>query len=208
MSKGRLEAFTDGFFAIIITILVLEIKLPGTDEAIFPMILHLFPKFVAYFISFVIVGVYWVSHHLMMHYIKHTNRTFLWINLFFMMSVSITPFFAAILGEHSTSADAIALYSGLQVIIGLFSNVIWWYATKRGGLLDENVGRLIIRTMWARNLIAPVLYGIAIPVAYSNIVMAFAIFFVVPIVHIAPTLLDFQWVTKLVTKLAAGGQKA
>lgn len=192
MNKGRLEAFADGVFAIVITLLVLEIKVPGHAKDIIASLTEMYPHFVSYFMSFIVVGIYWVSHHLMMHHVKHTTRTFLWINLFFILCVSTIPFWAALLGEYSKDPDVITLFCIMQVVSGIASMAVWWYATKyiiKPGEISED----IIGIVWIRNLITPTLYGLAIPMAYYNTLYAFIIFFSVPLVHILPTIMDMKW---------------
>ncbi|HKX87139.1 MAG TPA: TMEM175 family protein, partial [Flavobacterium sp.] len=98
MNKNRLEAFSDGVLAIIITIMVLELKIP--DGTNFEALLQLFPIFVSYILSFIYVGIYWNNHHHMMHTVKKVTGGILWANLHLLFWLSLIPFATAWIGEH------------------------------------------------------------------------------------------------------------
>src|SRR5687768_6526115 len=108
MGKGRLEAFSDGVIAIIITIMVLEMKVPhGADLA---AIAPLWPVFVSYVLSFVIVGIYWNNHHHMLHAVKHVTGAVLWSNLHLLFWLSLLPFTTGFMGENHFAPLPVALY--------------------------------------------------------------------------------------------------
>jgi uncharacterized membrane protein len=108
MSKGRLEAFSDGVIAIVITIMVLEMKVPhGADLA---AIAPLWPVFVSYVLSFVIVGIYWNNHHHMLHAVKHVTGAVLWSNLHLLFWLSLLPFTTGFMGENHFAPLPVALY--------------------------------------------------------------------------------------------------
>jgi uncharacterized membrane protein len=117
MGKGRLEAFSDGVIAIIITIMVLELKVPhgATLEALAP----LWPVFLSYVLSFVYVAIYWNNHHHMMHAVKHVNGAILWSNMHLLFWLSLTPFTTGWMGENHFGAIPVAVYG-----IGLLMNAI------------------------------------------------------------------------------------
>src|SRR5436190_19031369 len=108
MDKGRLEAFSDGVIAVIITIMVLEMKVPhGTDlAALVPSI----PVFLAYVLSYVYTGIYWNNHHHMLHAVQHVNGRVLWANLHLLFWLSLIPAVTAWMGEHPHEAWPVALY--------------------------------------------------------------------------------------------------
>src|ERR1700737_1299223 len=106
LSRNRIEALTDGVFAVAMTLLVLDIKVPelpqpmATDELL-RQLLALWPKFLSYVISFVILGVYWVGHHVQLSFIRRADRPLLWINILFLLWVALVPFSTALLGEYA-----------------------------------------------------------------------------------------------------------
>jgi uncharacterized membrane protein len=108
MSKGRLEAFSDGVFAILITIMVLELQAPegNTFEALRPLL----PKFISYILSFVYVAIYWNNHHHLLQTVKHVNGKVLWSNTFLLFCISLVPFVTAWMGENHFSQSPVALY--------------------------------------------------------------------------------------------------
>lgn len=124
MNKGRLEAFSDGFFAVIITIMVLEMKSPvGTGVA---ALRPLLPVFLSYVLSFVYVGIYWNNHHHLLHAANHVTGRILWANLHVLFWLSLTPFATAWMGENHFAPWPVALYG----VLLLFSAFAYYLLTK------------------------------------------------------------------------------
>ena len=121
MNKNRLEAFSDGVLAIIITIMVLEFKVPKT--ATFEAVIPLFHKFLSYILSFVYVGIYWNNHHHMMHTVKRVNGAILWANLHLLFWLSLIPFVTAWIGEHHFTSFPMMLY-GIILLMNAIAYVI------------------------------------------------------------------------------------
>ncbi|MDE1191617.1 MAG: TMEM175 family protein [Arachidicoccus sp.] len=117
MTPERLVAFSDGVVAIIITIMVLEIKVPASEDAdTFASLKPLIPTFLAYLLSFIHVGLYWNNHHHIYKLVKHVNGKALWANLFFLFSLSLIPFTTDWLGEHYKSEAPVILY-GINLLL-------------------------------------------------------------------------------------------
>lgn len=117
MEKSRLEAFSDGVFAIVITLLILDIRFPEVAYSQFTMALgSLLPRILAYVMSFIIIGVYWVTHHNSMHAMRKTDRSFLWLNILLLLCVSFIPFPTSLLGRYPFQAWPIIIY-GLTLIV-------------------------------------------------------------------------------------------
>jgi len=123
MEKNRMEAFSDGVLAIIITIMVLEIKVPETGEGRFSDLLPIVPKFLSYLLSFVYVGLYWNNHHHMLQSCKKVNGKVLWANLHLLFWLSLFPFTTAWVGEHHDSSAPLAIY-GLVLLMAAFAWII------------------------------------------------------------------------------------
>ena len=117
MSKGRLEAFSDGVIAIIITIMVLELRLPhGADlEALAPLV----PKFLSYALSFVFIGIYWNNHHHLLHASQKVNGPVLWLNMHLLFWLSLVPFVTGWLGENNFTGLPVAAYGAVLWVSGL-----------------------------------------------------------------------------------------
>jgi uncharacterized membrane protein len=116
MKKSRLEAFSDGVFAIVITLLILDIRFPEVDYSQFAATLtSVLPRILAYVMSFIIIGLYWVIHHNSMHVMKKTDRGFLWLNILFLLCVSFIPFPTSLVGRYPFEAGPIMIY-GITLI--------------------------------------------------------------------------------------------
>jgi uncharacterized membrane protein len=114
LSRNRIEALTDGVFAVAMTLLVLDIKVPELEPPLataeLPLkLLALWPKFLSYLISFVILGIYWVGHHIQLSFIRRADRPLLWINILFLLWVALVPFSTALLSEYAKTRVAIAV---------------------------------------------------------------------------------------------------
>ena len=141
MEKNRLEAFSDGVLAIIITIMVLEFKVPegATYEALIP----LFPKFLSYILSFIYVGIYWNNHHHMMHTVKRVNGKILWANLHLLFWLSLIPFITGWIGENHFAGFPMMIYGIILFMSGLAYNILQFQIIKvqgKNSLLAKAVG--------------------------------------------------------------------
>jgi uncharacterized membrane protein len=143
MPKHRLESFSDGVFAIVITLLILNIHLDRDHELTLQTLASLGPETFA--LTFVIVGVYWVSHHSMMHTIKAVDRRLLWLNLLLLLAVVFIPFAAYLLGRHLWNPLAAAIYGLNLMTVNALGTLLWFYASSRPGLIAEGVSPRAIR---------------------------------------------------------------
>ena len=122
MGKGRLEAFSDGVIAIIITIMVLEFKVPA--DASLASFLALLPHVLIYALSFVYVGIYWNNHHHMLHAAKSVNGAILWANLHLLFWLSLLPFASAWMGQHYRESLPVGVYGGLFLMCGVAYSIL------------------------------------------------------------------------------------
>ena len=181
MSKGRLEAFSDGVLAVIITIMVLEMKSPrGTSlEAFRPVI----PVFLSYILSFVYIGIYWNNHHHLLHATQHVNGATLWANLHLLFWLSLVPFTTAWMGQNHFTAWPVALYG----IVLLLAGVAYFILTKRLLALhgsDSALARSIGSDR--KGKISIVIYAAAIPLAFVEPWIAGAGYVIVAIMWLVP----------------------
>src|SRR5438552_14161915 len=142
MGKGRLEAFSDGVIAVIITIMVLELKTPhGTDLA---ALAPLAPALLTYILSFVFIGIYWNNHHHMLHAAQHIDGRVLWANLHLLFWLSLVPFTTAWVGEYPRAAVPTAIYGGVFLMAGVAAPLLQDAPVRRirtHALLARAVGR-------------------------------------------------------------------
>ena len=181
MNKGRLEAFSDGVIAILITIMVLELKIPhGTDvRALTPVL----PVFLTYVLSYVYLGIYWNNHHHMLHATTRINGRILWANLHLLFWLSLIPFVTGWMGENHFAAIPTAFYGGV-----LFAAGVAYYVLQGAIIADQGPGSKLA-TAVGRDLkgkISPVLYALAIPLAFVREWIADAIYVAVALIWLVP----------------------
>ena len=184
----RIEAFSDGMFAIAITLLILEIKVPAAgQENLATALLRQWPSYLAFFLSFAFIGIMWMNHHRMFTHIRRSDDTLLVLNLLLLLGVTAVPFPTAVLAAHLGTADqrtAALLYNGVFVVIAVFFNVLWRYAVSRH-LLDKSVAAsaAMISRQYA---FGPLIYLICFVLAWVDVRIslalnvALAIFFALP----------------------------
>jgi uncharacterized membrane protein len=181
MSKNRLEAFSDGVIAIIITIMVLELKVPhGADLAVLQ---PLVPVFISYVLSFVFVGIYWNNHHHMLHAVRHVSGGILWANLHLLFWLSLVPFVTGWMGENHFAPAPVALYGVVLLMAGIAYYILERLLIHRHGhdsALALAVGGDI------KGIVSVILYTIAIPLSFVNQWIAFSVYVVVAVMWLVP----------------------
>ena len=183
MQKTRLEAFSDGVIAIIITIMVLEMKAPeGTSwEIIKPLV----PKFLSYGLSFLFVAIYWVNHHHLLHTVKRVSSFIMWANINLLFWLSLIPFATAWMGENHFAKETVTAYAVLALLCGLAFTILQ-AAIVNAHKNKENLKDLVKPTGW-KSISSITLYAAAIPVAhFINPAFAGWIFFAVAMMWLIP----------------------
>jgi uncharacterized membrane protein len=181
MGKGRLEAFSDGVIAIIITIMVLELKVPhGTELAtLYPLI----PVFVSYVLSFVYVGIYWNNHHHMLHAVIKVNGGILWANLHLLFWLSLVPFVTGWMGENHFAAMPVALYGFVLLMAGVAYTILARALTRHHGR-DSKLALAIGKDY--KGIASIITYAIAIGLSFVNAWIAFALYIAVAVMWFVP----------------------
>lgn len=195
LDPGRLATLTDGIFAIAMTLLVLNLQVPRIPEnQVGSKLPHelftLWPKVLGFVLSFVVVGVYWVGHHNQFHYIRRLDRTFIWINIGFLLFVAFVPFTAAVLGEYVHQQIAVAIYGLNLVAVGAMLYVVWRYATTSHRLVDEDLSPLVIRVGGQRTLVGVGVYLLAVIVSFISTWLSVVLYILVPVLYILPGRID------------------
>jgi uncharacterized membrane protein len=174
---SRIEALSDGVFAIVMTLLVIELVVPivpklRASEELGGMLLEMWPKFFAFAVSFLILGILWFIHHARFHFIKHSSSVFTWINIFFLLMVALVPFSTALIGEyHIYSKTAVIFYGVNGFLCMLMLNIIWWYASKNKRLIDKDTEPNTIKRIQISGLIPTAIF---IPVIALSFVSTLA----------------------------------
>ena len=181
MNRNRLEAFSDGVFAIIITIMVLELKVPHGTE--FSSLIPLIPVFFSYVLSFIYLGIYWNNHHHMMHTVKKVNGTILWANLHLLFWLSLIPFVTGWMGENNFAAIPLALY-GINLLMAAIAYFVLQTMILRIHGSDSILAKAIGRDL--KGKMSPILYTIAILSTFLNDWLAGAIYVLVALIWLIP----------------------
>jgi uncharacterized membrane protein len=147
LSKGRVEALTDGIFAIAMTLLVLELKVPdlpktAATQEILRRLGEEMPAFFSFLISFLYCGVLWILHHMAMHFVRHVRMALVWLNVMFLLTISVLPFSCALLGHFIRNLTAQEIYFGNMF---LASALLWtqWAIARKRGMLNEDDPRTV-----------------------------------------------------------------
>ncbi len=181
MGRGRLEAFSDGVIAILITIMVLELKVPQGVEwsALRPLV----PRLLTYTLSFVYLAIYWNNHHHMFHLVQHVSGGILWANLHLLFWLSLVPFVTGWMGENHFAEVPTALYGVVLLLAALAYYLLQGTIIRQqgeGSALKAAVGRDL------KGKLSPVLYAIAIPLAFFNQVFSDCLYVLVAAIWLVP----------------------
>jgi uncharacterized membrane protein len=181
MHKNRLEAFSDGVLAIIITIMVLEMKVPHgtTVEALIPLV----PVFLSYVLSFIYLGIYWNNHHHMLHASRAVTGSVLWANLHLLFWLSLIPFTTGWMGENHFATLPAAAYG----FVLLMAAIAYWVLQHRiiAAQGEDSILRKAVRKDW-KGKVSPLLYSSAIVLAFVSRWVAVAIYAFVALMWIIP----------------------
>jgi uncharacterized membrane protein len=193
--KGRIEALNDGLFAIAMTILVLEFKVPNLPHnapnvQVIPALLKLWPEFLAYAVSFISLGVYWIGHHHMYHCIRRVDRVMLWLNIFFFMFVSFLPFATSILNAFKEAQIAPVLFGANISIIGWILYLQWIYAGSRRDMLAPFVTPRYRDVVHRRMLVVPAITTGTMLICFWSSELSLAIYLLALPLYMLPGKLD------------------
>lgn len=178
LGTGRIEAFSDGVFAIAITLLIIEIAVPHVEsgEGLADALLDEWPSYFAYVLSFVTIGIYWANHHSFFRLFLRTDHTFLMLNVFFLMCIAFLPFPTAVLAEYLQDAEhrdtAATLYAfGLLLpAAGWFA--VWLYGSLGMRLIDERLAPGFVRFLTWQYVASISIYSVAMLVSFASVVGA------------------------------------
>lgn len=181
MGKNRLEAFSDGVIAIIITIMVLELKVPHGDS--FLALQPLIPVLLSYVLSFVYVGIYWNNHHHMLHATTKITGAMLWANLHLLFWLSLVPFATGWMGENHFTPVPTALYGAVLLMAALAYWILQILIIRSEG--QDSLLKKALGTNW-KGKISPFLYAIAIPIAFWSEWVSLGLYVLVALIWLVP----------------------
>jgi len=193
---GRIEAFSDGVFAIAITLLVIEIGVPHVDDAslgatLFGELVEQWPSYLGYVISFLQIGVIWANHHNRFRFITRSDHILLFLNTLFLMCVAFIPFPTAVLSEYleGTTAErttAGVLYAGTLMLTAIFFTLLWLYVAGNRRLLDQSVDPAMVRSMTRRFILGTFFYVLAFLLAFVSLTISLILLVGLALIFILP----------------------
>ena len=187
---ARVEAFSDGVFAIAVTLLVLELKVPAHNRPLGAALLAQWPSYIAFLISFAFIGIMWINHHRLFTHIVRATNGLLALNLLLLLGVTVVPFPTAVLAASLGTAQqrtAALFYNGVYLVIAIFFNVLWRYCRSRR-LIDEK-SAASAATISKQYAAGPLVYLICFLLAWISVAaslalnFALAVFFALPPKH-------------------------
>ena len=190
---GRLEAFSDGVFAIVVTLLIIEVHLPTLDGSGTPAMLaalaEIAPKLVSFTVSFATVAIYWVNHHHFFSRVTHTDWKLLWANNLLLFWLTVVPFTTAVVGDHPTEPVAVFIY-GINLALAAASfSLMGWYVFFKGDLVSPAITQAERRREWWRANVGAMAYLAAALIGLVAPPIAVVLFLLLPLAWVVPTLL-------------------
>jgi uncharacterized membrane protein len=186
----RIVFFSDAVMAIAITLLAIDLKVPeftngATSSQLLASLTGMGTRFMSFFVSFVVVGVYWTSHHRYFRYIKRYDGVLIFLNLLFLLFIILMPFVASLLGINGFMPVGVITYAAAVALTGLAISALWWYASTNHRLVAENLDIGFIRSRNLMALLVPIIFLVSIPFALINPLIAMVIWWASPLVSIA-----------------------
>lgn len=186
---NRIEAFTDGVFAIIVTLLVLDLKVPALNNPqsaseLAGRLIELLPQFLSWLISFVIVCKFWLNHHHIFGLARHANYSLVWLNVIFLMCQSFVPFPTALMGAHATNPLAVSFFGCVMAVNTIAFIAMHRYILRcllKPELTDSQDPHIVLKS-----LVGVISYLIGAAFAWYNVDVAFAVYFLTPLFFIVP----------------------
>lgn len=189
LSKGRIEALTDGIFATVMTVLILSLSVPvitgsqfshaQISSALVLDVEGLAPNILSYVMSFVILGVFWMRHHNMFHFITRVDRSFLWLNMGFLLTIGFIPFSTALIGRYPLIQVSVIVYGANLIATTLCMQFLWLYSTRRKLLPTNALDEAVMSRINRRTTAGPIMYFIAILLSIVSNEISIAIYIVV-----------------------------
>lgn len=175
--RDRIVNLSDGVFAIAITLLILDIRVPDIPENMVSSqlpgaLLSLWPKYLGYILSFVGISTFWIIHHSIFRTIRSYNRIILYLNLLFLMVVAFVPFPTSLLGEYGDHQLPVAIYAATLAVGRLLLTATHWYSTRNDQLLDEPQDPATVRFFLRRGLMIPAIFLFSIAISFLSVSVA------------------------------------
>ncbi len=177
ISLARMMSFSDGVFAVAITLLVLSIKVPAVSPEVADLklpreLLHLWPIFWAYIVSFMVIGLFWIGHHRVFKLFRRHDSGLLWLNLVFLMLVVFIPFPTSLMSEYPRARVSLIFYAASLAVAGFMICFLMWYGIHDRRLVDEDMDPIAYRRFMFGYISMAVVFLLSIPISYLNLHVA------------------------------------
>lgn len=193
----RLFGFSDAVLAIVITLLVLGLEVPSVhkvpEQELPNYLVDSLPSMLAYVTSFFLVGMYWLQHYVIFHYVNRANRALVFLNGLFLLSVSFLPFPTGLEAVYRGDILAVVFFGCAHILCGLMLLALWLYATHRHRLIAREVPLQVVRSMTRRIAIGPTLSVLAIAASFYSVWAGKLFFLVIPACYLSHRLVDAGW---------------
>lgn len=192
---ARLETLVDGVFAIAMTLLVLDIRVPegasGSARGLLGQVAWLWPNILSFIVSFVILGMFWVAHHTEFRFIKKLDNKLIWQNLFYLLLVALLPFSAALLGRYPHNQTAVIIYALHLIFMVLLHYFMWWHGRRAVGIMEDAIDPRMDRLVNRVAFVGIIAYVFAIILSFFNVNISLVIYAIIPLPYI------FGWIYRL-----------
>src|SRR5437879_2625311 len=193
--KNRIEALIDGIFAVALTLLVLDIKLPegvsySTNEELWTRLVGLERHFAIYAISFIVIGIYWVAHHVQFHYVRYTDRRLIWINMLFLLLISFLPFATDLVGDHEDLILPCEIYGVTLLLLSGVSYLHLRYLSRHPYLATPELTPLAVNLLKRRIALFTIIPILSMAIAVFNTRLALVAYLLILTAHFLPARID------------------
>jgi uncharacterized membrane protein len=197
LTPRRIEAFSDGVFGLVATLLVLDLKLPDafsnmTNKLAISILLHLLPQFLSFAQSFFIVCIFWISHHQFFLSLKKADRKLLWLNNILLFWLCFIPFPTAFLGRYPTNQVAVIVYGSALFLATSSLSLMRYYAFFGSDIHDEHISQIERQKALRLGLLGCILFAVSIIAAFISVYISLAIFVIVPWIYVVPRRVTFS----------------
>jgi uncharacterized membrane protein len=195
MSTGRIQAFSDGVFSIVMTLLVLEIHVPyvtgpNVSVELARDLSAMMPKFFSYALSFGIVCIWWVAHHHLYDVLRKSDRGLLWFNSLFLFWLAFIPFPTAMLGDYPKERIAVICYGAVMMLAGFSFSWMRYYAFFIGELTYPDIDRDLLKRAMIKSAFNPILHLSAVMLAFVSTTLAITLYVIIPMLFFVPSRLE------------------
>lgn len=197
MNLNRFEAFSDGVFAIVMTLLVIEIRVPDLSHAtggseVITALAQIRSHLLSYVTSFLVIGVLWLNHHALFHFLKRVDRVALIINLVLLMCIAFIPYSTALIGNYGKLQPVVAFYGFSLSLTGVVYNTLWFYVVRQylWGSFRTHRQLIFNASLWSIGY--PILYAVAALLSWISTTASIILYVLIPLFYLFPSAIDRQ----------------